>query len=242
MKIDYLGHSGFLAETESALLLFDYYRGDISLLKQRQEEKPLYVFVSHAHGDHFNPEIFSPAVGARCVKYILSFDLRGNPAVDARADVLFTEADAVYVVPGLGSVQTLRSTDEGVAFLVRTPDAVLFHAGDLNWWDWDGEDPAWLDEQKTVFQREISKLSGVSIDAAFVVLDDRLERNYAKGLSWFLTVCRPAFVLPMHFWEDRSVVERFKSLPGEWTRDTVILDTANETHWDIASACEAALK
>ena len=242
MKIDYLGHSGFLAETESALLLFDYYRGDISLLKQRQEEKPLYVFVSHAHGDHFNPEIFSLAGGARRVKYILSFDLRGNPAVDARADVLFTEADAVYEIAGLGSVQTLQSTDEGVAFLVRTPDAVLFHAGDLNWWDWDGEDSAWLDEQKTVFQREIGKLSGVSIDAAFVVLDDRLERNYAKGLSWFLTVCRPAFVLPMHFWEDRSVVERFRALPGDWKRDTVILDTANETHWDIAPACEAALK
>ena len=31
MKIDYLGHSGFLVETETAVLLFDYYRGDISL-------------------------------------------------------------------------------------------------------------------------------------------------------------------------------------------------------------------
>ena len=34
MKIDCLGHSGFLAETEQAVLLFDYYRGDISFVGQ----------------------------------------------------------------------------------------------------------------------------------------------------------------------------------------------------------------
>ncbi len=233
MKIDYLGHSGFLVETDSVLLLFDYYRGDLSLLDQKPIEKPLFVFVSHAHGDHFNPKIFSFAKGSRAVKYILSFDLKGNIAVRKRADILYTDADTTYEVNGLGTVQTLLSTDEGVAFLVTTQTTTLFHAGDLNWWDWPGEDPEWLADQETVFQREIGKLAGKRIDAAFIVLDDRLEENYAKGMSWFLSVCHPSFVLPMHFWKDRSVIDRFKAIPNATSTKTEILDTTKETNWSI---------
>ena len=231
--IDYLGHSGFLVETDRVILLFDYFRGGLSLLDRKPADKPLFVFVSHAHADHFNPEIFSLANGARRVKYILSFDLKGNGAVRGRADVLFTDAEMTCDVDGLGTVRTLRSTDEGVAFLVTTPDGTFFHAGDLNWWDWPGEDPEWLAEQETVFRREIGKLAGVPIDAAFVVLDDRLEENYAKGLARFLSVCRPACVLPMHFWQDRRIVERFKALACPGAAETEILDTASETHWEL---------
>jgi len=35
MKIDYLGHSGFFVETDSVLLLFDYYYGDLSFIGQK---------------------------------------------------------------------------------------------------------------------------------------------------------------------------------------------------------------
>lgn len=239
MKIDYLGHSGFLVETDSALLLFDYERGNLSPLDRKPVEKPLFVFVSHAHADHFNPKIFSLADGGRPVQYILSFDLKTDPAAKRRTDAVYADADATYEIAGLGTVQTLRSTDEGVAFLVTTPDGTVFHAGDLNWWDWPGEDPEWLAEQKTVFQREIGKLSGKRIDAAFVVLDDRLEENYAEGMAWFLSVCRPAYVLPMHFWNDRSVVEQFLAQPGVCGPETRILNTARETHWELQTG-EAA--
>ena len=61
MRIDYLGHSGFFVEVGDVALLFDYYRGDLSFLHRIPQEKPLYVFASHVHSDHFNPEIFSLA-------------------------------------------------------------------------------------------------------------------------------------------------------------------------------------
>ncbi len=231
MTIDYLGHSGFVVETDTAILLFDYYQGDLSLLDRKPPEKPLYAFVSHAHADHFNPKIFTLMKGKRPVKYILSFDLEGNAAVKKDAETVFTDADKAYEIDGLGTVQTLLSTDEGVAFLVSTADGTFFHAGDLNWWDWPGEDPEWLSEQKTVFQREIGMLAGKHIDVAFVVLDERLEENYAKGMSWFLSVCCPAYVLPMHFWKDRRIVGRFKDLNGPGSSETIILNTALETHW-----------
>ena len=233
MKIDYLGHSGFLVETDNVFLLFDYYRGDLSFIRKMPEDKPLFVFASHVHADHYNPKIFSLREIHPQTKYILSFDIRGNAKVPENCDVCYLDADQTYTIEGLGTIQTLLSTDEGVAWLVKTGDITLFHAGDLHWWDWPGEDPEWLADQEVVFCREIGKLAGIEIDAAFAVLDDRLEENYARGLEYFLSVCHPRYVLPMHFWKDRSIIERFKVLPCMQESETVLLDTVRENHWEI---------
>ena len=226
VKVDYLGHSGFLVETENRLLLFDYYRGDLSLIHDRPADKPLFVFVSHAHGDHFNPAIFKLRESGREVRYILSFDVR------TEEDATFLEADRAYDIPEIGRVETFLSTDEGVAFLVETDGVTIFHAGDLHWWDWEGEDPVWLEEQERVFKREIGKLAGGKLDIAFAVLDDRLEDNYDEGMKWFLSVCHPRYVFPMHFWEDQSIVGRFKEQMGSEIT-TQIMDTVNENRWKL---------
>ena len=231
MKIDYFGHSGFLVETASCLLLFESFRADPGTIDGKPKDKPLFVFVSHAHADHFDPAIFS--IAGRTVRYLLSFDLRGNKRIPEDRDVRFLDAHETYGIEGLGTVRTLRSTDEGVAFLVQTPDETLFHAGDLHWWDWPGEDPDWLAAQKTLFQAEIRKLAGIWIDAACVVLDDRLEEHFAEGMTFFLSVCQPRYVLPMHFWKDKTVTDRFLALPGACNPDTVLINTAKETHWEI---------
>ncbi|MBR4439900.1 MAG: MBL fold metallo-hydrolase [Clostridia bacterium] len=232
MIIDYLGHSGFLVETEKVLMLFDYYVGDLSVLESKPQEKPLFVFASHAHPDHFNPRIFSLAGGGRRVKYLLSHDIRRKAALP-EADADFLAADDEYIVEGLGTVKTLRSTDQGVAFLVDTGDKTVFHAGDLHWWAWDGEPDAMLAMMEHGFRREIEKIAGTHIDAAFVVLDDRLGENYALGASLFLKLCKPDIMLPMHFWQDRSVVARFAELPETRESGARVLDTANETHWEV---------
>ena len=232
MTVDYLGHSGFLVETDHVLMLFDYYTGDLSLIDERDASKPLFVFISHAHADHFQPSVFKLAGRGREVRFLLSDDILGNSSVPESADVLFLVPDQLYEIPGLGTVRTLLSTDEGVAFLVRTEDAAVYHAGDLNWWDWEGEDPAWLAEQERVYKREISKLSDERIDAAFVVLDDRLEGRYAEGMEWFLSVCSADYVFPMHFWEDRSMIRQFVKEHETSGTGTKVLDTAGEkTRW-----------
>ena len=233
ISIDYIGHSGFLVETETSLMLFDYYRGDLSVLDAKPADKPLFVFASHAHGDHYNPVILKLAEKGREVHYLFSFDIRCRVRKRAAQDlgIRFLDADRSYEIPGLGMVETFFSTDEGVAFYIDTGTAAIFHAGDLNWWDWEGEPADWLADQARVFKREVSKISGKRIDAAFVVLDDRLEKNYDKGMRWFLSVCTPAYTLPMHFWEDRTVVKRYLAQSPQ--TETVILDTTCETHWDL---------
>ena len=233
MKIDYLGHSGFFVETDSVLLLFDYYYGDLSFIGQKPDEKPLFVFASHVHEDHYNPKIFSLSDIHPRTTSLLSFDIKGDPGVPADYDVQYLDADRTYEIEGLGTVMTFYSTDEGIAFLVKTPCATLFHAGDLHWWDWPDEDPEWLDQQETIFKREIGKLAGTPIDVAFVVLDGRLEENYWKGMALILSTLHPRYVLPMHFWEDRSIVDRFKELPVSRESETILLDTTKENHWEL---------
>lgn len=65
------------------------------------------------------------------------------------------------------------------------------------------------------------------------MLDGRLEENYAKGMTHILSELHPRYVLPMHFWDDRSVVERFKELSESKKTDTIMLDTTKEFHWEL---------
>ncbi len=56
MKVTYIYHSCFLVETAECYYLFDYYKGALPALNT---EKPLLVFVSHSHQDHYNPAVFA---------------------------------------------------------------------------------------------------------------------------------------------------------------------------------------
>ena len=48
-----------------------------------------------------------------------------------------------------------------------------------------------------------------------------------------LSVIRPRYVLPMHFWEDKGIVDRFRELPASLEAETILLDTTKETHREI---------
>ena len=78
MKVDYIGHSGFLVETASCYYLFDYYKGE---LPQMNAAKAVIVFCSHGHGDHYRPEIFTKlqALGLQDIFTVLSDDIPDDP-------------------------------------------------------------------------------------------------------------------------------------------------------------------
>ena len=56
MKVTFICHSCFLVETAECYYLFDYYKGKLPAL---DTDKPLLVFVSHSHQDHYNPAVFA---------------------------------------------------------------------------------------------------------------------------------------------------------------------------------------
>ena len=59
MTLTYIFHSGFMLETEQSILVFDYWMDPSGVMDGvLRNEKPLYVFSSHFHEDHFTKDIF----------------------------------------------------------------------------------------------------------------------------------------------------------------------------------------
>lgn len=91
MKITYIHHSAFCVETDKMALVFDYFRGDRvsdciyhGKMPELPEETPVYVFSSHSHQDHFDPEVLKWSRKYPDIHYIFSKDIRkklGNSAL-----------------------------------------------------------------------------------------------------------------------------------------------------------------
>ena len=210
----FLAHSGFLVELPSVTLLFDWWKGALPPLPA---EKPLLVFASHRHEDHFDPAIFTLDDGSRSIRFLLGKDIRltdrnrANWGISGRtaAKCLCLKGnETAGPLPGV-TVETLPSTDEGVAFLVTADGLTVYHAGDLHWWHWEGEDKGWNRNMEVDFKRYSEPLRGRRIDLAMVPLDPRLEGAYAWGLRYFLQLADARRVLPMHQWGSFALTERF---------------------------------
>lgn len=200
MVVTYIEHSGFSVELPECTLLFDYYLGK---LPEFPKEHPLIVFASHVHGDHFQKKIFQLREQYQEVYYVLSDDI---PKKYDAPDVIWVSSDVKVTVAGC-EITCLKSTDEGVAFLVKCGEKTVYHAGDLNWWHWEEESATYNDEMKQNYQREVDKLEGRKIDAAFVPVDPRLEDAYFWGIDYFMRKTDTKVVFPMHFWGKYETID-----------------------------------
>lgn len=196
MLVTHYYHSGCLVELEHHQLLFDYYQGELHLNK----DKPLYIFVSHRHFDHYNPAIFKIDHPAKT--YILSTTLRH------KYQAHYVESNQQYLFNDV-NVKTLLSTDEGCAFIVTVEGKTIYHAGDLNWWHWDGEGKKDNDYQQITYQQQI-KLIKQPIDIAFVVVDKRQEDYYLLGLQYFMDHVQSQYIFPIHYFGDYTISEQLK--------------------------------
>ena len=159
MTLTYIFHSGFVLETEQSILVFDYWLDPSGVMDSvLRSEKPMYVFSSHFHEDHFTNEIFEWKKQKPNITYILSKDIyKHRRASKEDADVWLAKGgtwsdDTI-------SVWAMGSTDSGVSWIVETEvkaaikrvqsqaclDSAereqarpkvkrIFHAGDLNNW------------------------------------------------------------------------------------------------------------
>jgi len=219
MEITYLAHSGFLIEWETCYWLFDYYKGDIPVMNT---EKKIFVFVSHKHEDHYNSKIFELYDNYKDIQFVLSSDIKlsnekmqkmGVPdeILDKILSVKPSNQYEIYVKDKESIVlQTLNSTDCGVAFLLFYQGKVIYHAGDLNLWVWKGETKQYNNNMTAKYNKEMDKLKDVRIDVAFVPLDPRQEEYYYMGMECLLNTANVKNVFPMHFWEKPSIIGQFK--------------------------------
>ena len=221
MELRYLYHSGVAVETESHLLVFDYWKdgaltGGVPELA-RKTGKPLTVFVSHVHHDHYNPAIFEWAEALPQVTYVLSTDVPDHPGCHRIGPGQTLE------LPGM-TVTALRSTDEGVAFLVEADGAAIFHSGDLHWWHWPGEDPDWNDAMGRAYQAQIRRLETKHLDVAFVPVDGRQGEAWSMGIDYFASHVDCPHLVPIHFSFDPSALEQLRTASGPWQGRLLILD------------------
>lgn len=216
VKVTFLYHSGFMVELARHMLVFDYFKGELPKLP---EGKKLLFFSSHKHQDHFQLSALKWAAQQEDAYVFFGNDIRLNEPYlmrqGIRADVLKRTSrlrgGQCVEIPEAGvRVEALRSTDQGVAFLVQVEGLSFYHAGDLNYWYWAEEDPSWNDRMEKDYKAEIDRLLGGHFDFAFVPLDPRLGEGYHLGLDYFLEKAEADVIFPMHMWEDYSVIQRYK--------------------------------
>ena len=286
--VTYIEHSCFLVETTECYLLFDYYCGEVSL-PALNPAKPLLLFNSHAHHDHFSKEIFALRDRYPSALFVLSADIPVPAAIQpftcpmlphehrliqlagGRAAVSVASADALNAdalsadalsadalsddapnndalsadalnadalsddapnndAPNNGalsadalntdamnadapttdvSIETLRSNDEGVAFIVRLGDLSIYHAGDLNNWWWDGD----VEDQKLadIYHEELERIRGRHFTTAFIPLDPRLQ-GWWKGIEDFMHYADADRIFPMHNFGEKGLPKKFLAL------------------------------
>ncbi len=208
MKITYLHHSGYVVELDQTVLVFDYYTQNgqfknFDPFDKKYNKKQLYVFATHNHADHYDQAIYAWNDRAN---YIISNDI-----MEFRAKKMITvSANRMYNYDSL-LIYTFRSTDEGVAFLVRAEGKTIFHSGDLNWWHWDGEPDQFNKKMGFAYESEIDELArllnGVALDAAMIPVDGRLGHAYSWACDYFVKKVKVNNIFPMHFWGQFGICE-----------------------------------
>ena len=232
MKITFLYHSAFLVETAQFYLLFDFYKAPLPKLSP---EKPLFAFASHSHADHFTEALFSETAAHEKTQFILARSIRPTPKrLDAwgvsdkqRENIVTMRAGETLTLDAGGvelTIETLKSTDEGVAFLLSWQGKTLYHAGDLNWWHWKGEDKAWNNNMEASFRRNIEPLRSRSIDTAFLPLDPRQEEFFDLGMDCVLSIADVHRAFPMHLWEHFECITQYKSDARRKGMKTEVID------------------
>ena len=225
MQVIFIHHSCFLVEVDEKVLIFDWFAGDrikgytfCGVIPEYEPDTPVYVFASHKHQDHFDMDVLHWAEKYKNIHYILSKDCKMSPHFlqkhgfpdDIREKITYVSAGEKYQVDDV-KIETLRSTDAGVAFYVETRGATFFHAGDLNDWTWEGAGDLINGRMRREYLTQIKKLAGKPINLAFVPMDPRQGADQELGMDYFLETTSAEYVFPMHMWQDYSHIPVYKN-------------------------------
>jgi len=236
MKSIFLGESGFFIEVQSATLVFDWTQGELPRIRR---DRPVYFFISHIHSDHFSPKPFRKAEGLSKAEIFLGYDnsnpkankfLRGLPGNVASHLHIVDGFKTLRSEDGRISIQTLKSTDLGVAFLVEIDDETIFHAGDLylkqamnkkDYRKWQADmminqprTPVMDYESQFIhhnneFFSYTEPLAGKIIDFGMIPLDPRVEGVAHKTLMRYLDIATFKSWAPMNLRGKYKFVEDF---------------------------------
>ena len=219
IKIIYVYHDCFVVKTSEAVLVFDFWKDPYQRgpcpnpLMNVESGKPVYVFVSHGHKDHYNPDIFGWAKHFPNIRYIVSKDVRKrinhiiSPGSSYKGDKVepskvIAMSDHDHYEDDIISINTFPSTDIGNAYGVTIEGRTIFHAGDLNAWIWKDESTEEevkeaLDSFNAIVDMIATSYEG--FDICFFPVDSRIGTDYFTGARIFLERFKIDNFFPMHF-------------------------------------------
>ena len=235
MNITFLAHSAFLVEWNRFYTLFDYvYAPDYTApLPSLDPQKPLLVFSSHSHEDHFDAKIFTLLAQYPLTQFFISRDTRLterkrkwlNISDEAFARTTILRHDSILLTEAAGeelSIRAIKSTDIGNAYLLCSEGKMVYHGGDLNWWHWESEGKAYCDNMALHYKAAVEKLASAVRDqaadnaikpeifAAMAPLDPRLGEAFeGLGIDYLLKNVSCRHVFPMHLWKKYDAIDRY---------------------------------
>lgn len=224
MQVIFIHHSCFVVKVDEKVLIFDWFAGDRvsgfcfgGVLPEYEADTPIYIFASHKHRDHFDMDVLHLTERYSNIHFIFSKDCKMSPnflkkhgfASDIVEKITYVKPGCKYSVAGL-KIETLRSTDAGVAFYVETNGTAFFHAGDLNNWKWDGAGELVNGMMEANYKAQIKRLSGKKIHLAFIPMDPRQKAYQFLGIDYFLKRTDADYIFPMHMWKDYSGITEYK--------------------------------
>jgi L-ascorbate metabolism protein UlaG (beta-lactamase superfamily) len=194
----YLGHAGWLVRTSEHCLIFDatgpFDNGQLdhgSISPELLAGQNVIFFISHAHGDHFDPAVLTMSDSVENSAVVsgwrLSTPNTNDPVVPAAGRWTNVSGAQVFALH-----HDFDSIPEGF-FLVRSGGVTIFHSGDHG---------TWADPPGAQFRSNIDRMAAAAggVDMAFISsFGSRTSRNTINaGDLYTITELRPRVTLPMH--------------------------------------------
>jgi len=218
----YLGHCGWACKTKSSFLIFDYWENgpepDQPCLAnghidpEELEGLDVYVFVSHEHGDHFDPTIFWWHRVHEKVTYVLGWEPPKAP------EYVYTAPRTTNKIGGM-TVTAIDANDAGVGFLVEVDGLKLYHAGDH---------AGWADGQREGYTREIDFLAEKvnAVDIAFLNITGCHTNDpvaLAEGTAYTLKKLPARMMVPTHAGDREHLYEEYaqKAAREKWKTEVI---------------------
>lgn len=223
IKITYIWHDCFVISLEDFTMVFDFWKDPTALpgtipsfINDMDKSKPLYVFVSHHHKDHYSKYIFKWEELFNKIVYIISEDtanhirhiLNNNSiykGVKPKNENVIILKNGEEYVDRFFSTKAYGSTDIGNSYFITVnskKEHTFFHAGDLNAWLWkDISTPEEITEASDKFKVILDDISKEhnTINYVMFPVDSRIGTDYFEGARLFVRTIDVKHFFPMHF-------------------------------------------
>lgn len=207
MHLIYIYHSGFALLADGLTIIIDFYKDSLSTEKHEgivhdeilNRPGKLYVLATHFHPDHFNKHILEWRKQRPDISYIFSYDILNFQGVKAEDGIFLNKGDE-YKDDNI-RIEAFGSTDIGVSYLINLQGKTIFHAGDLNNWQWSEFTEADIQKAGDDFLAEVDFIQKryPKIDLVMFPVDQRLGKDYMKGPTQFVERIKTCIFAPMHF-------------------------------------------